>query len=126
MEAHHTQQRHHILLVEDEPELLELLAETLRDFGFDVTPLAAAAEALRLFFERPQIYDLVISDQNMPGMQGAELMSAIRRIREDVPLVLMTGDCEQNFGDLSRSKVRILGKPFDDQELVGQIRALLN
>lgn len=117
---------HHILLVEDEPELLDLIAETLRDFGFDVTASPVSSDALRLFTEKPEGFDLVISDQNMPGMAGAELMSAIRRIRHDIPLMLMTGDCEQSFGALSDSKVRVLGKPFDDQELVKEIRTLLH
>lgn len=116
----------HILLVEDEPELLDLIAETLRDFGYQVTAVPLGTEALDAFLKKPDGFDLVISDQNMPGMAGAALLETIRQTRKDIPLVLMTGDCEQTLEGLSGAKLRVLAKPFDDQELVQEIRGLLH
>ena len=84
-----------VLLVDDEPLVLHLLEDALTVRGFKVTTAAAGAEALRLGNERPP--DVVLSDTNMPGMDGLELLAAFRADPDlaGVPFFLMSGNPDE-------------------------------
>ena len=77
-----------VLIVEDDAALREALTDTLRAAGITTLAAADAREALKLL--EAQEIALVISDVQMPGPSGYELLSAIRRLRADLPVVLMT------------------------------------
>lgn len=79
-----------ILFVDDEEWLGEMWQEILQSLGFDVTIAASGIEALKVFQQQPERYDLVIADQTMAPMSGLELAQALRAIRQEVPLILCT------------------------------------
>jgi two-component system, response regulator FlrC len=114
-----------VLVVEDDAALREALTDTLRAAG--ITPLAAADanEALELL-ESAEIA-LVISDVQMPGPSGYELLSEIKRLRADLPVVLMTayGTIAQAVSAMREGATDYIVKPFDAQALIDMARRQL-
>ncbi len=116
-----------ILLIEDEKQLVDMVKEMLERRGYKVTGRTAGTEALKLFTSHPSQFDLVITDQVMPGMTGTELITKLLSIRPDIPIVLMTGHNET----LSESQARAAGamallmKPFGGEEIARTIRSAL-
>jgi DNA-binding response OmpR family regulator len=113
-----------ILLVEDDPNLLDLVGYTLRRERFVVLEAADGAQALRRYkADRP---DLVVVDLGLPTLDGFEVL---RRIREedDTPVLVITG--RRQAQDVLRSfnlgTDDFVAKPFEFQELVARIRAIL-
>jgi len=80
-----------ILFVDDEEILLEMGTIMLERLGYRVTARSSSLEALTTFQNQPQRFDLVISDQTMPGMTGVDLSRRILQIRPDLPIILCTG-----------------------------------
>jgi PAS domain S-box-containing protein len=80
-----------VLLVDDESDLADATALLLRKYGYDVAPIYFPRDALRIFEEDPNAWDVIITDQVMPSMKGLELMSHVRKLREDIPVILCTG-----------------------------------
>jgi CheY-like chemotaxis protein len=84
-----------ILLVDDEETLVNAVKQMLEHLGYKVTATTNSAEALSLFLQRPEDFDLVITDYTMPNMTGDDLAKEIMQIRPDVPIILCTGFNEQ-------------------------------
>jgi PAS domain S-box-containing protein len=80
-----------ILLVDDEDLLVKLGGVALTGLGYAVEALTRPADALELVRSDPSRFDLVLTDQTMPGMTGLTLAEEIRKLRPDLPIVLMTG-----------------------------------
>ncbi|MBI4611579.1 MAG: response regulator [Candidatus Rokubacteria bacterium] len=78
-----------ILVIDDEPKVLEVLAEILRIGGHSVTPTTSGAEAMTLF--APGRFDLVLTNIGMPGMTGWEVADRIRALDPQVPIAFITG-----------------------------------
>lgn len=83
--------RRHVLLVEDDPETLLLYQEVFELLGCSVAPHADSNGALELFKAQPDRFDLVLTDYNMPGMNGAELSRQILQIKPGMPIIMCTG-----------------------------------
>jgi PAS domain S-box-containing protein len=81
----------HILFVDDEKPLVSLAKSMLEDLGYRVTTMTNSVDALAAFRSQPQDYDLVITDQTMPHMNGADLARALLEIRPALPVILATG-----------------------------------
>ncbi len=81
----------HILCVDDEPTLIELLREQLGALGYHVTVHTSPVEALADFLEHPLDFDLLLTDLTMPGISGVELAERIRKVRADLPILMATG-----------------------------------
>jgi len=115
-----------VLLVEDEPKVLEVTRAMLESLGFQVLAAVTPVEALRLYeAHRPEIA-LVLSDAVMPGMSGPELLAALRARDPDVRVVLMSGyPLGSAGGRLSAIDVPWLQKPFRRDDLVQAIRRAL-
>ncbi len=116
-----------ILLVDDEAIILTSVSKVLKILGYEVTPAGSGQEALELFSENPDAYDLVITDQTMPQMTGVELAAEITGIRPGIPVVLCSG-----FSDAASEKrlgstgiYELLPKPADMQELKNAIEKAL-
>ncbi len=109
----------HILVVDDEAVIRSVLKEVLGSLGYSVTVASDAMQALDLIQADPQIYDLVISDQTMPGLTGSALMTQIQGIRPDLPVVLCTG--HSDVLDFKQAKALgasdFLMKPLEGREL---------
>ncbi|OIQ89747.1 transcriptional regulatory protein QseF [mine drainage metagenome] len=117
----------HILLVDDDPDLLRLLSMRLSAAGYRVTAVESAELALaQLMMERPQ---LVVSDVQLPGKDGMALFDIIRAKHPSLPVILLTahGSIPDAVEATSRGVYTYLTKPFDGKALVetiGQALAL--
>src|SRR6266481_1054045 len=116
----------HLLVVDDDRRLRELLRRYLSDSGFRVTGAADAAEA------RAQLasfaFDLVVLDVMMPGENGLDLTRSLRQRRAPrIPVLLLTamGEPEDRVNGLEQGADDYLAKPFEPRELVLRIRNLL-
>jgi putative two-component system response regulator len=106
------------LLVVDDIEAMRLaLEDCLRLQGYDVLSAASGEEALELL--RSQRFDLLLTDQAMPGLSGIELAEVTARIHPDVPIVLLTGhtDVELAKASLQRGASDFVTKPVNIREL---------
>lgn len=81
----------HILFVDDEETLASLGKLMLEDIGYRVTAKIESIEALKAFRSHPEAFDLVITDQTMPGLKGADFATALLEIRPELPVILLTG-----------------------------------
>ena len=116
-----------ILLVDDETDLAEIGRRWLERMGYRVTALTSAREALELFLARPLEFDLVITDQTMPGLTGCDLCQRVMAIRPDIPVILCSGYSQQITAEEARNMgvKRFLFKPMDFHELARAIREVL-
>jgi len=80
-----------VLLVDDEPSLASVLSQMLEHYGFATTPFTDPAAALERFRARPDDFDVVLTDMSMPGFTGIELAEQMRKVRDDIPILLSTG-----------------------------------
>jgi putative two-component system response regulator len=106
------------LLVVDDMEAMRLaLEDSLRLQGYEVVTAASGEEALELL--RWQRFDLLLTDQAMPGLSGIELAETTARIHPDVPIVLLTGhtDVELAKASLQRGASDFVTKPVNIREL---------
>jgi two-component system response regulator GlrR len=111
----------HILVVDDDPDLLRLLSMRLSGAGYRVTAAASAEEALvKIAMERPQ---LVLSDVQLPGKDGLALFDAIRVQHPSLPVILLTahGTIPDAVEATSRGVFTYLTKPFDGKALLDVI-----
>ena len=118
----------HILLVDDEPMLVELGKESLESFGYRVTATTSAKDALNFFLADPNGYDLIVTDQTMPEMTGVVLAKEAISVRPNVPVILCTGhsavlNTEKAFALGVRS---LLMKPLDINRLAEEVRKALD
>lgn len=81
--------RKRILAVDDEPSARLLIARVLQRAGYEVTSAASAEEALELL-EKGKRFDLLITDKNLPRINGLELIRKARAMIPDIPVVLIT------------------------------------
>ena len=121
-ESHPTES--HLLVVDDDARLRELLRRYLSDSGFRVTTAADAAEARSKLASFA--FDLVVLDVMMPGESGIELTRALRRDGTS-PVMLLTAmaEPEDRVNGLEQGADDYLAKPFEPRELVLRIRNLL-
>ena len=81
----------HILVVDDEPPICNVLSQMLSRAGYQVAAYSDPQAALREFLAQPARFDLLLTDLTMPGMTGVELARRIYEVRPDLPVVLTTG-----------------------------------
>jgi DNA-binding NtrC family response regulator len=116
-----------ILLVDDEQIILSSMQRVLERSGYAVVPARSGQEALELFEENPQRFQLVITDLTMPGIDGRELVKRIMATRPGTPVILSTG-----YGDvITEQEAKSLGfrhmlfKPPNTGELRSVIHRVL-
>src|SRR5439155_15449588 len=113
-----------ILVVDDEPAILDAIAYTLRGEGFDVDVASSGEEAFEAADRRP--YEVVVLDVMLPGVSGVELCRRLRA-ESDVPILLLTArdaEVDRVLG-LEAGADDYVTKPFSMAELVSRIRAIL-
>lgn len=120
-----TADRPRILLVDDDVTIREHLTGVLERSGLDVEPAADGAQALRSI--EASTPDLVILDVMMPVMDGREALRRIRAGHDLLPVILLTqvGESFERAAALDEGADDYLNKPFDPQELLARIRAVL-
>jgi len=116
-----------ILIVEDEPAVLEMISFVLEQAGFETQQAANSEEACRQLSSSPP--DMILMDWMLPGMSGIELTRILKSdpVTRDIPIILLTARGEED------DKVRGLGsgaedyvlKPFSPRELIARIKVIL-
>ena len=112
-----------ILAVDDDALVLMNTAAMLDDQGHRVTMAYSGKEALKIL-RGGEAFDLLITDQGMPGMTGAELVDTVRAERPDLPIVLATG-YDELPADMARGVPRLL-KPFMQTQLLEIVKRALS
>jgi PAS domain S-box-containing protein len=120
--------KEHILVVDDEENILSIRKRLLSKLGYHVTTFLNGREALESFSKAPEQYDLLLSDMTMPNMDGRELLVKIREIRPTIPAILCTGHSEL----IDREKAEECGfqafleKPIPPISLANTLHELLH
>jgi DNA-binding response OmpR family regulator len=114
-----------VLLIDDEPETVDLLQAILLDAGFDVVCALNGGDGLMLEnLERP---DVVLLDLTMPGVSGFEVLRRMRSTRADVPVIIVSGQSDLNLAraTLECGAANYIRKPFDPDHLIDAVTAAL-
>ncbi|HAR95411.1 MAG TPA: hypothetical protein DCR97_05545 [Deltaproteobacteria bacterium] len=118
----------HILLVDDEPETMAVMAHVLRGLGYSVTTAGNGSAAWEIFSREPRDFDLILADQTIPDVTGIQLAKRMLRERRNVSIILVSGYCEA----VSLEKARTAGikaflmKPVTKGEVAETIRKVLD
>ncbi len=121
-----------ILFVDDEPALAFAGQKMLEKLGYEVVSGTDSREALQLFLEQPASFDLVITDQTMPHMTGEMLAREMLKVREELPIILCSGNVLNDSSGVSMAKARAIGirefmnKPYERSEMSQLIRRTLD
>lgn len=117
----------HVLIVDDEATIVDLLQRMLELRGFRVTAFHSSEAALQGFRADPDRFDAIITDQTMPRMSGVELARAVHEIRPGIPIVLTTGYVDDAaHRDRGRDIAGVAVKPFDAATITGVLRKVLD
>ena len=114
-----------VLVVDDDEAMRLALTRTLQAAGYETAPAVDGADALEQFRAAPA--DMVIVDLYMPGQEGLETLSQLRRDYPDVPVIVMSGN--RNREVMLRAAERLgaaytISKPFEPEELIGLLQSL--
>jgi PAS domain S-box-containing protein len=119
--------RERILVVDDDPDLVQVLMIGLNRYGYEVLSLTDPMKALSIAAEARGQWDLVVSDQVMPGMTGLALISKLKRLQPGLRAILYTGFEEgitESVASLQGADA-LLHKPISPLELAGHIRRVM-
>ncbi len=115
-----------VLLADDEDVLRMVIASMLKLFGYEPICASDGEEAVALFEKHSDELAFAILDHNMPNMNGDEVHEAIREKREDLPVIIMSGDGERDeYPDIERYPCRFLHKPFGLDQLKHSVSLLM-
>jgi nitrogen-specific signal transduction histidine kinase/CheY-like chemotaxis protein len=121
-----------ILLVDDEEDLVFGTERMLKQLGYKVISRTDPLAALQLFSSEPAQFDLIITDQAMPHMNGTELARELTRIRPDIPVILCTGydtissSDTDDMGEIAEFISELALKPLIRGEIASMIRRVLD
>jgi PAS domain S-box-containing protein len=117
-----------ILFVDDESVLVNMGKQIFESLGYDVATRTSSIEALELFKNQPDRFDLVITDMTMPNMTGEDLAQELMRIKPNIPIILCTG-FSAKIDDQKASAVGIRAlvmKPIVKREIATTVRKVLD
>jgi signal transduction histidine kinase/DNA-binding response OmpR family regulator len=118
----------HVLIVDDDRDVGRLAARILETFRYEVTALTDPTEAVNLVRKRPTKFDLVMTDLLMPELSGPELARALKKIRPDLPLVLISGLVSSVTEESARRQgfVGLIRKPFEIDQIAKSVAGILD
>lgn len=117
-----------ILLVDDEDQVLRMVKQMLERLGYQVTAKTSSIEALEVFRDAPDQFDLIITDMTMPNITGVQLSRKLLAIRSNMPIIICSGFSET----IDEQKAKELGirgyvmKPVVKRELAEKVREALD
>lgn len=116
-----------ILIVEDDPDLRDLLQDDLEDAGYNVSVAIDGRAALAHLERTQEVLDLMITDVRMPGVGGDQILAAMREKRPESPVIVITafGSVEQAVEMVKAGAFQYLTKPFDSEELLKTVETAL-
>jgi PAS domain S-box-containing protein len=117
-----------ILLVEDDADLCTLWERRLKSLGYTVTPYKDSRAALEVIKEGAKGFDLVLTDQQMPGASGVDIVTWMNMMRPELPVIVMTGHSDMVTGDNYKKFgfKAFLQKPLSLPLLATTLRQVLN
>jgi signal transduction histidine kinase/CheY-like chemotaxis protein len=119
-----------VLLVEDEPLVLEFAQRTLQQLGYNVLPCSSSDEALRLFGEYQNRVQLVVTDVRLPRLTGKDLAARLRALSPGVAVLFCSGAGDAPLDELATGGDSIgcdtINKPYRPRELASKVRQLLD
>jgi signal transduction histidine kinase/CheY-like chemotaxis protein len=123
-----TQGNEHILLIDDEAQIIDIEQQILERLGYKVTSKTDSQEALEEFAALPDQFDLVITDMTMPKMTGDQLARKLMDIKPNIPVILCTGFNETITEEkaLAMGIDKFIMKPIVKDELAKAIRTVLD
>ncbi|HEY4176222.1 MAG TPA: EAL domain-containing protein [Kofleriaceae bacterium] len=112
-----------VLVTDDDPQMRRVCSRALSNEGWDVTLCENGKEAISAVRDASAPFDCVVSDVNMPELDGFELVQAIRAHDDDIPVLLMTGDptLDGAVRAIDSGAVSYLSKPFDQEMFVSAV-----
>lgn len=113
-----------VLLVEDDPRVRRVTVQRLRSLGYTVFEAANGEQALLKLEQTPAI-DLLFTDMVMPGMSGDELVTRVRAVKPDLPVLLTTGYAG-SARQVTENSAPLLPKPYSTAELQAALRMVLD
>jgi two-component system response regulator MprA len=115
----------HILVVDDDPRITDLLRRIFAYEGYSVAVAASGEEALKRTLERPA--DLIVLDLMLPGLDGLEVVRRLRLAEDQVPILMLTARdaVSDRVRGLDTGADDYLVKPFAPEELVARVKAML-
>ena len=122
------QRSRHVMYVDDDQALVFLVQRLLRRRGYEVSGFTDPREAAAALRADPQKFDLLVTDYNMPGYSGVDLLREVREIRADLPVALASGHvtAEIEHSALAAGARALIHKPNDVQELCDTVDRLVN
>ncbi len=117
-----------ILIIDDDTDILSNLRDILTELGYDVTVSSRGREGVKIFSEREDEIDLIICDMIMPDINGIETISLLRKIRQDVKIIVSSGfHSEDSSTEIEEANINgFIQKPFRLNELSRLIHSVLN
>ncbi len=118
---------HHVMYVDDDKALVFLVERLLQRRGFRVTGFSDPREAEQALRDNPQLWDLLVTDYNMPGYSGLDLARQARAIRPDLPVALASGYVTTEIEAAARAEGAraLIHKPNDVEELCATVQRLV-
>lgn len=124
----HEAGKYHILVVDDEPSVMQMIREVLAHQGYQVTGVTESHAALTLFSKDPEQFDMVVTDQTMPGITGAEMAQTMLILKPNLPIILCTGYSEHidEKGSQMMGISTFLHKPLDQVRFLSLVEQHLS
>jgi CheY-like chemotaxis protein len=114
-----------ILVVEDQPEVCEVVTTMLRGFGFRVLPALTPTDALKVASDLTINIDLLMTDDYLPEMRGPQLADRVRSLRPSIRILFMTGSIENERLE-NYPEADLIEKPFHPLDLRAKVREALD
>jgi DNA-binding response OmpR family regulator len=118
------EQRARILVVDDEKAVRGLIERVLSDAGYEVVGLASGLAGLEAALTADRPYHLLVTNNNMPGMSGSDLVARVRSAHPELPILHLDDQSDEAPRQLPPD-VPSLTKPFSIEKLLGCVRQLL-
>ena len=120
--------RKRILVIDDEPDLVDVLTIGLARLGYDVVAVNEPQAALAVFASSPDRWDVVVSDQVMPHMKGNALFARLKALRPSLRFILCTGfsDGQSEAAALASGIDAFFLKPVPAERIAGAVRDMLD
>lgn len=126
-DAKRQQSKRHIMLIDDDDDILKIQKQLVEYLGYKVTVFNESQLALEAFSKNPKLYDLILTDMNMPELSGLALSKLMLHINSDIPIILCTGFTES----VNEATVKSVGikklvlKPLTTQNLSHDLKTVL-
>jgi len=119
--------RPHILVVDDDPALLDITLQLIEHLGYFGTAATGSNEAIRKIKENPETYDAVLTDYSLPIINGVELSKMIKELSVNLPIILCSGKVDLlDEGEIYQAGIAdVARKPYTLNELDSIIKGVI-